>query len=290
MTDEAPAPRNKVSSYDDTEQPPDENKRSADAPTDAELEQMRRASRARRFAQSPEGHAAYKESVEIVGKGGSDIPDTKAPSRGDPGTIESTTRRTGVRGIIDDIVEGPRRAKERAQEIGYAAEKKYDQVRGAPARAAATQTYIQRMAELNLKFRRGQITEAMYADRSSRYLAERDASARPLELRTRDEVIDIGRNLAKGASEVGAKVREEYKPSPVPKFKVQRGTRKATATKGTVVSPAKKQIRFESPINFGSGGILGGGASAGSVGIDLTRSIFSREPEQPHRQSKRSKR
>ena len=204
-----------------------------------------------------------------------------------PHTSESITQR---------ILEAPRRIKEKAEQIGYRAEQKYEQVRGKPVSIAAQKLYDARSAENDLKFHRGEISETIHRARTAQYEKARAASSVPLEKRLVGDINNLGqggmiRNVTDtfvrgavgertpaerraGAAPVSVleKIESTYRASPQPRFRAGKGTKQTSPTKGTVVSTVKKGI------DFGRTGFLGAGLSTQSPAFSMNTPLFSQPP------------
>jgi hypothetical protein len=204
-----------------------------------------------------------------------------------PHTSESITQR---------ILEAPRRIKEKAEQIGYRAEQKYEQVRGKPVSIAAQKLYDARSAENDLKFHRGEISETIHRARNAQYEKARATSSVPLEKRLVGDINNLGqggmiRNVADtfvrgavgertpaerraGAAPVSVleKIDSTYRASPQPRFSAGKGTKQTSPTKGTVVSNVKKGI------DFGRTGFLGAGLSTQSPAFSMNTPLFSQPP------------
>jgi len=204
-----------------------------------------------------------------------------------PHTSESITQR---------ILEAPRRIKEKAEQIGYRAEQKYEQVRGKPVSIAAQKLYDSRAAENDLKYHRGEISETIHRARNAQYEKARATSSVPLEKRLVGDINNLGqggmiRNVADtfvrgavgertpaerraGAAPVSVleKIESTYRASPQPRFRSGKGTKQTSPTKGTVVSNVKKGI------DFGRTGFLGAGLSTQSPAFSMNTPLFSQPP------------
>ena len=204
--------------------------------------------------------------------------------RGNPDTIVKPER-TGLSALIYDIAEAPRRAKERAEEIGEKAQNKYHEARVKPATQAALKVYTERMAENEQKYRKGEISEDLYKSRQRKYLTARDASNSPIEQRVVAGAIDTGKALYRGAVATTSEERtaghprsilekvveqDHYRPSPQPKFKPGRGTRNVVASKG------------------GKGIDFGGGGSIRPL-FQTNSSLFGGGREEPKKPQHRKK-
>ena len=146
---------------------------------------------------------------EKIAEGKRAEPDIKAePARQTPQKV-----RRSVSEYIRDLSETPRRAKERAEEIGEAAERKYRETREKPAEAAAYRTYQERMQEANTKFQEGKISKELYESRKAKYRQAYEAEKAPLEKRLVRGAIDIGTNLQRGAvgETTSQKAERKYK-------------------------------------------------------------------------------
>jgi len=208
-----------------------------------------------------------------------------------PHTSESITQR---------ILEAPRRIKEKAEQIGYRAEQKYEQVRGKPVSIAAQKLYDTRSAENDLKFHRGEISETIHRARNAQYEKARATSSVPLEKRLVGDINNLGqggmiRNVTDtfvrgavgertpaerraGAAPVSVleKIESTYRASPQPRFRSGKGTKQTSPTKGTVVSNVKKGI------DFGRTGFLGAGLNTQSPAFSMNTPLFSQP--QPSRE------
>jgi hypothetical protein len=160
----------------------------------------------------------------------------------------------------------PRKIKEKAEEIGEKSEKAYHEKREEPVRQAAQQHYEEKHKEAREKLAKGDISRDLYEKRNAKYLKQRDAEAEPLERRVVHSAKDVAETVAKGAKEVAAKVEQDYRPGPQPRFKVGR------ATKGRVAPAARRSSRADikpdfgrSTINFGNSSGFGGGSRGGAV-------------------------
>lgn len=166
-----------------------------------------------------------------------------------------------VRDVASNPGETIRKAKERAEEIGYNAEQKYHEKRTNPIKAKATQLADERMRENDIKYNQGLISKEIHAAREKKYLQDVEKAV-PFEQKVAKEATtafnmaigdpnakkqdSIAGNIFKGLEQthhqathgVGSNGKDvyTYRASPAPHFKPGKGTRRTTPTKGTVRS------------------------------------------------------
>ena len=227
--------------------------------------------------------------------------------RGNPANIPVTSESLTTR-----ILEAPRRAKERAEEIGAKAEKYYNDKRVAPVTKAALETYTSRMAENERKYRSGEINETMYRSRQQKYMNARDEASKPLEKRLVGDINNLGQGgmirntfdtFARGAVgertpaerkagmnpiSVLEKAGETYRPSPQPRFRAGKGTRQTSPTKGTVITNTKNAIDF-SRGGFGAGAFTGAKQAAQSPAFNFNTPLFGGQSEAPAKGKKKGR-
>lgn len=121
------------------------------------------------------------------------------PPKAAEGAASEKKQRRSVSDVIKTITEAPRRAKERAEEMGESAERKYRETREKPAEARAYRAYQERVQEADQKFREGKISKELYEQRRQKYQKAYEAEKLPLEQRIVRGAIDIGTNLQRGA-------------------------------------------------------------------------------------------
>lgn len=178
--------------------------------------------------------------------------------------------------LFTKISESPRRAKERAEEIGYSAQKAYHTAREVPAETAAKERYESRMTENDIKFEKGEISSTIHKRRQMEYATEFDKEKKPVEQRLVATSMHVGNAFISGLQHTQQKVAKEYWSSPAPRIKPSRGvdtTRienigvRPTASKSTrkgkqPVAAPRYQIDFGksagSPIDFSGGYTLFG--------------------------------
>lgn len=240
----------------------------------------------------------------------------------DDGYAKPKTKPTYPRGNPSDIpikpesfaeklMNAPRRLRETAQEIGQAQVSNYEDLRAAPVRKAAIESYNKKMAENEVKYRKGEITKAMYSTRQKQYMAQRDIAAIPIEKRLVGDINNLGtggsiRGVAdtfmrgavgtltateKRAGEAPVSIMEKvgstYRASPQPRFKPGKGTKATSPTKGTVVSTVKKGIDFGRS-GFGSG--LGAGAALGQSAFSFNTPLFGGVAKQEPKTRRKNRR
>ena len=175
------------------------------------------------------------------------------------------------------------RSKEKLEELGYAATKKYDEVRKKPAEQAAQFSYDSRMADNEDKFKAGKISSAIYERRKLEYASAFEQEKKPIEKRVVDTSIHVGNAMYKGLQHTQQKVSADYKETPAPKIKPSQGLVWSKAGK-IGVTPMRtatrkgKQVGAASParINFGntSFGNTGGLGTGSGGGVDFSGGLF----------------
>ena len=166
--------------------------------------------------------------------------------------------------ILTKIAEAPRRAAEKAEEIGYSVTKKYHNAREVPAENAARETYEKHMQENDIKFHKGEISSTMHKARQLKYAEEFKESSKPIEQRVAKNSIAAGNTFVHGLQLVKKQVQEDYRSSPAPKIKPSQGIVWSQAGKIGVV-PIKtatrkgKQVGAAQPVRINFGGAWGSG-------------------------------
>jgi hypothetical protein len=215
-------------------------------------------------------------------KGTSELPEGIEHQRPEPGKFHADPRTEGTpvdspmfreqkkESLFTKVSEAPRRAKEKAEEIGYSATKAYHKSREVPAQEAAKERYENRMLENDIKFQKGEISSTIHKRRQMEYASEFDNEKKPIEQRAVNASIDVGNAFIAGLKHTQQKVEKDYRPSPAPKIKPSRGldmsrvenigvrpAARSTTHKGKKAEPAPKyQIDFGrsgSTIDFSGG-------------------------------------
>ena len=166
--------------------------------------------------------------------------------------------------ILTKIAEAPRRAAEKAEEIGYSVTKKYHNAREVPAENAARETYEKHMQENDIKFHQGEISSTMHKARQLKYAEEFKESSKPIEQRVAKNSVAVGNTFVHGLQLVKKQVQEDYRSSPAPKIKPSQGIVWSQVGKIGIV-PIKtatrkgKQVGAAQPVRINFGGAWGSG-------------------------------
>lgn len=112
-----------------------------------------------------------------------------------PVTVPSPMKK---KGLVEQLLDAPRKLKERAEEYGAETEKKYHDTREVPAQKKAEEVYNDRQQENEQKFKSGAISEPLYQSRQQKYQQERERMSKPVEQRFGAGLVDIGKNIQRG--------------------------------------------------------------------------------------------
>ena len=112
-----------------------------------------------------------------------------------------------VERAIEKITEAPRKVKERAEEIGEAAEKKYEQTRAIPSEQKAAAKYQSRVQEAEDKFKKGEISQELLDTRKEKYKQAYETEKEPIEKRVAKGTVGAAQTLRRGA--VGPTTQEK---------------------------------------------------------------------------------
>jgi len=158
-------------------------------------------------------------------KGTSDIPDDMGQRPRTIGTARDSPmfKEQKKESLFTKISESPRRVKERAEEMGYSAQKAYHSAREVPAETAAKERYESRMAENDIKFEKGEISSTIHKRRQMEYATEFDKEKKPIEQRVVATSMHVGNAFISGLQHTQQKVAKEYRSSPAPRIKPSRG-------------------------------------------------------------------
>ena len=214
-------------------------------------------------------------------------PERKSSFRADPRTegtpIDSPLfKERTTESILTKIAEAPRRAAEKAEEIGYSVTKKYHNAREVPAENAARETYEKHMQENDIKFHKGEISSTMHKARQLKYAEEFKESSKPIEQRVAKNSVAAGNTFVHGLQLVKKQVQEDYRSSPAPKIKPSQGIVWSQAGKIGVV-PIKtatrkgKQVGAAQPVRINFGGAWGSGNTGAYASPINFSGMFSKE-------------
>lgn len=112
-----------------------------------------------------------------------------------PVTVPSPMKK---KGLVEQLLDAPRKLKERAEEYGAETEKKYHDTREIPAQKKAEEVYNDRQQENEQKLKSGAISQPLYQSRQQKYQQERERMSKPTEQRIGSGLVDIGKNLQRG--------------------------------------------------------------------------------------------
>lgn len=112
-----------------------------------------------------------------------------------PVTVPSPMKK---KGLVEQLLDAPRKLKERAEEYGAETEKKYHDTREIPAQKKAEEIYNDRQQENEQKLKSGAISQPLYQSRQQKYQQEREKMSKPVEQRISAGLVDIGKNLQRG--------------------------------------------------------------------------------------------
>jgi hypothetical protein len=158
------------------------------------------------------------------------------------------------KGVVEKLLEAPRKLKERAEEYGAETDKEYHELREVPAAKKAESIYNERQQENEQKFKSGKISEPLYQSRQQKYQSEREKMSKPIEQRIGSGLIDIGKNLQRGlvGPTTKQKIETEYETgAKVAEARYKAGTSSAKEYGTTLVNLETKRRNANIDIDLG---------------------------------------
>ncbi len=158
------------------------------------------------------------------------------------------------KGVVEKLLEAPRKLKERAEEYGAETDKEYHELREVPAAKKAEAIYKERQEENEQKFKSGKISEPLYQSRQQKYQQEREKMSKPIEQRIGAGLIDIGKNFQRGlvGPTTKQKIETEYETgAKVAEARYKAGTMSAKDYGTTLVNLETKRRNATIDIDLG---------------------------------------
>lgn len=168
-----------------------------------------------------------------------------------PVTVPSPMKK---KGLVEQLLDAPRKLKERAEEYGAETEKKYHDTREVPAQKKAEEVYNDRQQENEQKLKSGAISQPLYQSRQQKYQQEREKMSKPVEQRISGGLVDIGKNLQRGlvGPTTKQKAETEYETGmKVADAKYKAGTTTAKEYGDTLVGLETKRRNAEIDFSMG---------------------------------------
>jgi F0F1-type ATP synthase membrane subunit b/b' len=158
------------------------------------------------------------------------------------------------KGVVEKLLEAPRKLKERAEDYGAETDKEYHELREVPAAKKAEAIYKERQEENEQKFKSGKISEPLYQSRQQKYQHEREKMSKPIEQRIGAGLIDIGKNFQRGliGPTTKQKIETEYETgAKVAEARYKAGTMSAEDYGTTLVNLETKRRNATIDIDLG---------------------------------------
>lgn len=169
----------------------------------------------------------------------------------EPVTVPSPMKK---KGLVEQLLDAPRKLKERAEEYGAETDKEYHDLREVPAAKKAAEVYNDRQQENEQKLKSGKISEPLYQSRQQKYQQERERMSKPIEQRISSGLVDIGKNLQRGlvGPTTKQKAETEYETGmKVADAKYKAGTTTAKEYGDTLVGLETKRRNAEIDFSMG---------------------------------------